>query len=108
VFSAFGSNLTLKDKKLSIPLAYPLAEIAQMIEIAPEIISMFEPSDTKAITSGGSSFSKKIPALLRGLNAIRTYFATSGKTLWKPQHKYLPSIRASKTDGTKCTPRAAW
>ena len=102
VVSAFGSNLTLKDKKISITLAYPLPEIEQMIEIAPEIICTFEPRDMAAIASDASSFSKKIPSLLRGLNAIRTYFATSGKSLWNPQRKYSPSIRARNLDGCSC------
>jgi site-specific DNA recombinase len=92
VLSAFGSNLTLKDKKLNIPLAYPLPEIEQMIKVAPEIISAFEPRDMAAITGDASVSSTKIPALLRGLNAIRTYFLTTKKPFWKPQREYFPHL----------------
>lgn len=92
VVSALGSNLTLKDQKLSIKLAYPLPEIEQMIEIAPEIISTFEPRDMTAIASGKSRVAKEIPSLLRGLNAIRTYFIASRTPLWKPKQQYFPSI----------------
>jgi len=98
VFSAFGSNLTLKDKKVSICLTYPLPEIERMIEIAPEIISTFEPREMIGITTGISRFSAKIPSLLRGLNAIRTYFVSSGKPFWKPQHEYFPSIRTHSVE----------
>jgi DNA invertase Pin-like site-specific DNA recombinase len=101
VFGAFGSNLTLSNKKVSFCLAYPLPEIEQMIELAPEIISTFEPRELVGITSEVSSFSKKCPALLRGLNAIRTYFATSGKRFWNPEHEHVPSLRAN---GTRPTP----
>ena len=94
VLSALGSNLTLRDKIISIPFVYPLPEIEQMIKIAPEIMSTFEPREMVGITSAASVFSRNIPALLRGLNAIRTYFATSGKPFWKPQHEHVPSIRA--------------
>jgi site-specific DNA recombinase len=106
VLNAFGSNLTLRDKKINIPFVYPLPEIEQMIKIAPEIISTFEPREMPGITSAASSFSKHIPALLRGLNAIRTYFAISGKSLWKPQHQHFPSIRAREIDGAKPAPTA--
>jgi hypothetical protein len=37
--------LTLMDKKVRVDLAYPLSEIEKMIEIAPEIISTFEPGE---------------------------------------------------------------
>ncbi len=45
VFTALGSNLTLKDKKARFDLTYPLPEIERMIEIAPQIISTFEPRE---------------------------------------------------------------
>lgn len=93
IFSVLGSNLTLKDKKLSIPLAYPLSEIEAMIEIAPEIMSTFEPRKTVGATTSADAFSKNIPSLLRGLNAIRTYFRQSGRPFWKPQSSFAPSIR---------------
>jgi site-specific DNA recombinase len=101
VLAAFGSNLTLKDKKLNIPLAYPLLEVERMIEIAPEIFATFEPKDVAAITSDASHSAKKIPALLRGLNAIRTYFVTSGKSFWKPRYEYFPSICAPAVEGPR-------
>jgi DNA invertase Pin-like site-specific DNA recombinase len=90
VFSAFGSNLTLKDKKVSICLTYPLPEIERMIEIAPEIISTFEPREIVGSTNGISPLSENIPALLRGLNAIRTHFKSKSEPFWKPQHEYFP------------------
>jgi len=42
---------------------------------------------------GISPFAGKIPSLLRSLNAIRTYFAKSGKPFWKRQYQYTPSLR---------------
>jgi DNA invertase Pin-like site-specific DNA recombinase len=98
VLTAFGSNLTLKDKKVSICLTYPLPEIERMIEIAPEIISTFEPRERVGSTNGISPSCKNIPALLRGLNAIRTYFASSGKSFWNPRHEHFPSIRAARAE----------
>jgi site-specific DNA recombinase len=98
VFAALGSNLTLKDKKVSLDLTYPLPEIERMIEIAPEIISTFEPAEMVGTRRGVSSFSEKIPSLLRGLNAIRTYLMNSGKKFWQPQHSYFPTIRATSAD----------
>ena len=29
-----------------------------------------------------------------GLNAIRTYFQSSGKKFWQPRHAYSPTLRA--------------
>lgn len=94
IFSALGSNLTLKDKKLWIDLKYPLPEIERMIEIAPEIISSFEPALGPGNIERIPVFADKIPSLLRGLNAIRTYFATSGERFWQPRCPYSPSIRS--------------
>ena len=90
IFSALGSNLTLKDKKLNICLTYPLPEIERMIEIAPEIVSTFEPRETVITTRAISSFATQIPALLWGLNAIRTYFDKAAKPFWKPEHECFP------------------
>jgi site-specific DNA recombinase len=93
VCAALGSNLSLKAKKLSIDLTYPLPEIERMVEIAPEILSAFEPRETVGMTAQKSPFSETIPALLRGLNDIRTYFIKGGKPLWKPQLTYFPRER---------------
>ncbi|HTY11495.1 MAG TPA: recombinase family protein [Bacteroidota bacterium] len=76
IFEALGSNITLKDKKLSIDFVYPLTEIRHMIEIAPEIFERFEPTNTPDTTTTIIPFSENIPALRRGMNAIRTYFMT--------------------------------
>jgi DNA invertase Pin-like site-specific DNA recombinase len=100
VFAALGSNLTLKDKKVRFDLTYPLPEIERMVEIAPEIISTFEPREMVGITRGISSSSEKIPYLCAGLNAIRTYFMKSGKPFWKPQHAYFATIRTRAAEGT--------
>jgi DNA invertase Pin-like site-specific DNA recombinase len=97
VFAALGSNLTLKDKKVSIDLTYPLPEIERMIEIAPEIISAFEPREMVGATTQTSAFTEKIPSLLRGLNDIRTYFQSSGKHFWQPRHAYFPTIRGPRS-----------
>jgi DNA invertase Pin-like site-specific DNA recombinase len=105
VFTALGSNLTLKDKKVRIDLTYPLPEIERMIEIAPEIISTFEPREMVGMTGSISSLASKIPALLRGLNAIRTYFIKSGKPFWKPHNEYFPSIRTREAEGTEAKPK---
>ena len=106
IFAVLGSNLTLKDKKMSIDLAYPLPKIERMVEIAPEIISGFEPRKLIGTTTHISSFREKIPALLRGLNDIRTYFMKGGNPLWKPQNSHFPSIRAHEPEdsGTKPHP----
>lgn len=72
IVANIGSNLTLKDKKLSIPFTYPLPEIAHMIEIAPEISSWFEPDKMHDAKWEKDSFEEKIPSLLRSLNAVRT------------------------------------
>lgn len=107
VFAALGSNLTLKDKKVRIDLTYPLPEIEKMIEIAPEIISTFEPADSIGTGRVISSFSKNCPTLRRGLNAIRTYFMKSGRGFWQPRREYSPTIRggATKSQNTQQTPR---
>jgi DNA invertase Pin-like site-specific DNA recombinase len=98
VFAALGSNLTLKDKKVRIDLTYPLPEIERMIEIASEIISRFEPTEHADKMGTISTFGTKIPDLVRGLNAIRTYFQNSGKKFWQPQHTYFPTIRISPVE----------
>jgi len=98
VFSALGSNLTLKDKKVNFCLNYPLPQIERMIEIAPEIIARFEPKEKAGNTRGICPSPPKIPALLRGLNDVRTYFATTGKLFWNPKHVYAPSIRTRPRD----------
>jgi DNA invertase Pin-like site-specific DNA recombinase len=104
VFCALGSNLTLKNKKLNISLAYPLPEIEHMIEIAPQVFSTFEPEETTGITRDSVDFREQSPALRRSLNAIRTYFATSGKPFWKPKNEFSPSIRARADDRAKPIP----
>lgn len=77
IVSSLGSNLMLKDKKLSIDLHYPLSAIERMIEIAPEIISSFEPAESANKTRLVTPFATNIPILRGQLNAIRTYFAKS-------------------------------
>lgn len=72
IAETLGSNLTLRDRKLNISLAYPLPEIAHMIQIAPEISQGFEPKNNEGKKRGNESFEEKIPALLRSLNAVRT------------------------------------
>ncbi len=67
-----GSNLTLKDRKLSVTLVYPLPEIRHMIQIAPEISGEFEPKDDEGKKRAFEAFQAKIPLLRRSLNAIRT------------------------------------
>lgn len=99
-----GSNLTLSDKKLRVDLAYPLIEIEKMIEIAPEIIASLEPGECAENSGVMIPFREHIPALLRKLNAIRTYFASSGKPSWKPQQEPNPSIRVSGS-GTEAEAR---
>jgi site-specific DNA recombinase len=100
IFSALGSNLTLKDKKLSLCLRYPLPDIERMIEIAPEIISTFEPKEMRGSKRGISAFSFKCSAVLRSLNAIRTHLnSTSAEPFWKPVHEYFPSIRGGAEEG---------
>jgi len=76
VFTALGSNLTLKDKKLRIDLAYPLPEIEKMIEIAPEIISTFEPRRLVGTAEVNSPSSEKIPSLRATVEDVRTFFVT--------------------------------
>jgi site-specific DNA recombinase len=104
VFAALGSNLTLRDKKVRIDLRYPLPEIERMIEIAPEIISAFEPKEMVGMTTRISSFSENIPGLLRGLNAIRTYFMKPGRSFWQPRQAYSPRVRTHAANG----PKAGW
>jgi site-specific DNA recombinase len=106
VFAALGSNLTLKDKTLRIDLNYPLPEIERMIEIAPEIISTFEPTDMAGKTKGVGSFSEKIPYLRGRLNAIRTYFMNSGKKFWQPRQTYLPTKARSPVPCQRAQPSA--
>src|SRR2546421_6284354 len=98
---ACRKDTALKDKKVSIDLTYPLPEIERMIEIAPEIISTFEPAAMTEKTKGISSFSETILSLRWGLNAIRTYFQKSGKKFWQPRHQYSPTIRTRAPEGTK-------
>jgi DNA invertase Pin-like site-specific DNA recombinase len=79
IFSALGSNITLRDKKLSISFTYPLTEIKHMIEIAPEITREFEPKKLAGQKTIFPPYEEKIPALLRSKNAIRTYFMSGNK-----------------------------
>ncbi|HUI28837.1 MAG TPA: recombinase family protein [Candidatus Acidoferrales bacterium] len=72
IAEVLGSNLTLKDKKLSINLRYPLPEIAHMIQIAPWISGEFEPKNYEEEKRAFDSFRAKIPLLRRSLNAVRT------------------------------------
>ncbi len=78
IFEALGSNITLKDKKLSIEFIYPLKEIRHMIEIAPVITEGFEPTITQGTSLRSQPFRENIPSLRRSLNAIRTYFMIPG------------------------------
>lgn len=39
-----------------------------------------------------SASSTKIPSLLRGLNAIRTHFQTTGKAFFEHNHEYFPQF----------------
>lgn len=87
ILAQLGSNLILKDKKLTPDLQYPLIEIERMIEIAPEIISGFEPSISKGKPRLPEGFAAKIPALRRRLNAVRTYFQRTQAPFWRPQSK---------------------
>ncbi len=100
VFAALGSNLILKDKKVRIDLRYPLPEIERMIEIAPETTYTFEPTEKVGFATCVGSFTEKFPALLPGLNDIRTYFMRSGKAFWQPRLQHLPTIRALSDPGT--------
>lgn len=72
-----------------------------MIEIAPEIISTFEPREKIGIAAENPPSAKKISSLLWGLNAIRTYFQNSGKSFWRPRQIYSPSIRACTVEDRK-------
>lgn len=76
IFDTLGSNMTLKDKILRIEFIYPLKEIRHMIEIAPEILERFEPTNNQATIATVVPFPKHIPSLLRSLSSIRTYFMT--------------------------------
>lgn len=74
IFAALGSNLSLMDRKLRVDFTYPLKEIEHMIEIAPEATREFEPTELAGSKTNFPPYEEKIPALLRGKNAIRTYF----------------------------------
>lgn len=63
IFDAFGSNITLKDKKLSIEFIYPLKAIRHMIEIAPEISERFEPTDMSPTIATVVPLPEHIPSL---------------------------------------------
>jgi site-specific DNA recombinase len=80
IFAALGSNITLRDKMLSISFTYPLTEIEHMLEIAPEITGEFEHKNLIGQKTNFPPFEEKIPALRRSQNAIRTYFMQERNT----------------------------
>ena len=63
ILSALGSNLTLKDKKLSISIRKPLNFIEEMVQAVPEVSLRFEPAkfEIKTLLSRA-----QISTLLRG------------------------------------------
>lgn len=77
IATALGSNLVLKDKKLTLQLEKSLSCIAQMIDAVPAISDTFEPRKYRLDKRKSPRFTAGIPSLCRGSNAVRTYWETA-------------------------------
>lgn len=76
IVQAIGSNLSLRDKILGITLAKPLATIAANLD-RPDVSNIvFEPEIHGANATHSIGADVRFPVLLRGLDAIRTYWST--------------------------------
>lgn len=72
VFTALGSNYTLKDRKLSITLDNLLSPIAMIAKDAREISARFEPTKNAVDTGQLAETYAKSPRWLADLDDVRT------------------------------------
>jgi site-specific DNA recombinase len=74
ILRAFGSNLTLKDKKLVVELKNPLMAIKNVVKGVPQVRGMFEPAKYGLNKGDLEDLYSKNPMVLRTLDEVRTYF----------------------------------
>lgn len=77
IVEALGSNLILKNKKLSVCLQYPLPEIKKMLVTAPELNQSFELPKAPGNTGDFGRFRPNCSSLRWRLNAIRKTMSTT-------------------------------
>lgn len=73
ILQALGSNLILKDKKLSIDLKKPFYAIEKVSSAFPAIKAKLEPKKSSVDTRKFEAFLLKNPILRKALDDVRTY-----------------------------------
>ena len=87
ILQTLGSNLTLKDKKLSIDLKKPFSVIEKVSGAIPEIKAAFEPEKSGVDTRKFEASLLKNPILRGGLDDVRTYCMENAELLYFPSFK---------------------
>ena len=87
ILQVLGSNLTLKDKKLSIGLKKPFSVIEKVSCGIPEIKAEFEPKKSGVDTRKFEASLLKNPILRGGLDDVRTYCMETTDFIHSPLFK---------------------
>jgi site-specific DNA recombinase len=94
ILQVLGSNLILKDKKLSMDLKKPFSVIEKVSGAIPEIKATFEPEKSGVNTRKFEASLLKNPILRRGLDDVRTYCMENAELLYFPSFKSSLSMAA--------------
>ena len=94
ILQMLGSNLILKDKKLSIDLKKPFSIIEKVSGAMPEIKATFEPEKNGLNTRKFEALLLKNPILRGGLDDVRTYCMENAELLYFPSFKNSLPIAA--------------
>jgi DNA invertase Pin-like site-specific DNA recombinase len=94
ILQVLGSNLILKDKKLSIDLKKPFSAIEKISCGIPEVKAGFEPEKSGVDTRKFEASLLKNPILRGGLDDVRTYCMENAEILYIPSFKNNLSMAA--------------
>ncbi len=89
ILQALGSNLTLKDKKLSILIRKVFIPIEDVSQSVPEIKPLFKPKKYGLNEHKLEEFYSKNPILLRGLDEVRTRIMSNLQDFYVPTFQKL-------------------
>ena len=82
ILSTLGSNLTLKDKKLSINAPKPFLVLKDSLPSVPEAKPGFEPKNIRSTKGKREPCSSLNPRWLGVVDSVRTYFQEEGKNFF--------------------------
>lgn len=78
IFSTIGSNLVLKDRKLTLERLHPYLLIENEVKAQKSLYAALEPEKKGYTERRKAAFAASLPTWLRVVNDVRTYFINTG------------------------------